>query len=173
MSERWLPIPGWDGVYDVSDHGRVRSRARFVDAKLGSKRWQSERVLSPGRMPHGHLTVRLCRNATGKSHAVHRLVLLAFVGPGPDGTECCHNNGDPADNRLSNLRWDTRIENQRDRVRHGTHYNSNKTHCKHGHPLIESNLYRYGRKRACKTCVNNRATERYYAANKQQQEMSV
>lgn len=50
---------------------------------------------------------------------VHRLVLLAFVGPCPEGMEACHNNGDRRDNRLENLRWDTRRKNIQDREKHG------------------------------------------------------
>ncbi len=51
---------------------------------------------------------------------VHRLVLEAFVGPCPKGMECCHNDGDPTNNNLSNLRWDTRKANSADRKKHGT-----------------------------------------------------
>jgi hypothetical protein len=56
----------------------------------------------------------------GASRKVHRLVLEAFVGPCPPGMECCHNDGNPLNNRLDNLRWDTRRSNQLDRNRHGT-----------------------------------------------------
>ena len=52
---------------------------------------------------------------------VGRLVLMAFVGMPKDGEECCHNNGIAHDNRLENLRWDTHLENNRDRLRHGTY----------------------------------------------------
>lgn len=55
-----------------------------------------------------------------KAYMIHRLVLEAFVGPCPRGHEACHNNGNPADNRLENLRWGTREDNLRDIVRHGT-----------------------------------------------------
>lgn len=55
-----------------------------------------------------------------RSFAVHRLVLDAFVGPCPEGMEGCHNNGDPWDNRVENLRWDTHRNNMRDSMRHGT-----------------------------------------------------
>lgn len=53
-------------------------------------------------------------------HSVHRLVLLAFVGPCPDGLQACHNDGDRENNRPDNLRWDTPSSNYADRDRHGT-----------------------------------------------------
>jgi len=55
-----------------------------------------------------------------KKACVHRLVLLAFIGPCPDGMEACHNNGNPADCRLENLRWDTSAANEADKAKHGT-----------------------------------------------------
>jgi hypothetical protein len=105
--EIWKAIPGYEGQYEVSDQGRVKSYRRDHEG----------RFLRPGRMPGGHLSVALGR---GNSQCVHKLVLLAFVGPAPDKHECCHNNGNPADNRLENLRWGTRRENILDAVRHGT-----------------------------------------------------
>jgi hypothetical protein len=65
----------------------------------------------------GYLEVQI----RGKHRLVHRLVLEAFVGPCPDGMECCHDDGNPSNNRLDNLRWDTKRNNQNDRLRHGTH----------------------------------------------------
>lgn len=107
LMEIWKVIPGYEGRYEVSDQGRVKSYCRNREGRL----------LKPGRMPGGHLSVALGR---GDSQCVHKLVLLAFVGPAPDKHECCHNNGNPADNRLENLRWGTRRENILDAVRHGT-----------------------------------------------------
>jgi hypothetical protein len=107
MDERWLPIPGYEGLYEVSDMGRVRSFRRGAGG----------RMLRPGRMPAGHMSVALGR---GNSQCVHKLVLLAFVGPAPDRHECRHLNGVPADNRLENLKWGTRGENIRDAIAHGT-----------------------------------------------------
>jgi hypothetical protein len=105
--EIWKLVPEYDGKYEVSDQGRVRSFQRYPQG----------RILRPGRMPSGHLSVALGR---GNSQCVHKLVLLAFVGAAPDKHECRHLNGDPADNRLENLCWGTRSENINDAVRHGT-----------------------------------------------------
>lgn len=63
----------------------------------------------------------------GKNYHVHRLVLEWFVGPCPEGMEACHNDGDSTNNRLDNLRWDTRKANIIDSVKHGTHYTGKGT----------------------------------------------
>ncbi len=106
MMENWKDIPGYEGRYQVSDQGRVKSFCRRAEGVL----------LRPGRMPEGHLSVALGK---GNSQTVHRLVLLAFVGAPPEKHECLHGNGIPSDNRLENLRWGTRGENIRDAYTHG------------------------------------------------------
>jgi hypothetical protein len=104
--EIWKLVPEYDGKYEVSDQGRVRSFQRDPQG----------RILRPGRMPGGHLSVALGR---GNSQCVHKLVLLTFVGVAPDKHECLHINGVPSDNRLTNLRWGTRSENMKDAYAHG------------------------------------------------------
>lgn len=85
---------------------------------------------------------------------VHTAVLLAFVGERPEGLEACHNNGIPSDNRLENLRWDTRSSNRRDTILHGKDHNKFKAECKNGHPFDGENLsYRPDGARRCKTCT--------------------
>ena len=68
-------------------------------------------------LKYGYPTVSLGRK---NEHRVHRLVLETYVGPCPEGMEACHNNGNRQDNRLENLRWDTRSNNRYDAVQHGT-----------------------------------------------------
>ncbi len=167
MTERWLPVPGHEGLYEVSDRGRVRSLGRYVQlGHPGSKpRWQHERILRPGVTRGTYRTVRLSRNSIGKTFILHRLVLETFVGPAPDGTECCHNNGDASDNRLANLRWDTAKANMADQLAHGTHWSARKTHCKHGHEFTSGNTYHFinqagNPRRMCKACCLNRGRER-------------
>lgn len=77
-------------------------------------------VLRPSITKKGYRNYVLCVNGTKKYCQGHRLVLQAFVGPCPEGMEACHNNGNPADNRLENLRWDTPSSNALDKVKHGT-----------------------------------------------------
>ena len=78
--------------------------------------------------PRGYLRLHLQKNGRRYDVMVHRLVLEAFVGPCPKGMECCHNNGDTSDNRLRNLRWDTRSSNAKDAFRHGTRNNCGENH---------------------------------------------
>lgn len=120
MNEVWRAVPGYKGVYEVSNMGRVRSLDRVVVCEGPVKgRYLSRkkgRVLRPGPSNSGHLSVVLGRNQT---RMVHELVLRAFVGPPPVKHECCHTNGSPKDNRVVNLRWGTRSDNNIDAVRHG------------------------------------------------------
>jgi hypothetical protein len=161
MTEQWLPVAGWEGAYEVSDQGRVRSLERTVLRRgHGGKRRVPAKLLTPSPNDKGTMAVGL-GNGTRKTtrRQVGRLVLETFVGPCPPGLECCHANDNPADNRLINLRWDTRSANQVDRVHNGNHYNSNKTHCIHGHEFTPENARIVTRangrtRRQCRACAS-------------------
>jgi len=99
-------LPGFPGYYVTRD-GRVRSDKR-------GGRWLCTKIDKDG-----YLCVCLYQGRKHYFH-VHTLVLLAFGFPRPYGMECCHNDGDPRNNRLENLRWDTRKGNYQDSIRHGT-----------------------------------------------------
>lgn len=118
--ENWKPVPGWENAYEVSDLGQVRSMDRCVCARGGKTRTHRGRVLRPTVIKDGYLRVKLSANGRQILKTVHRLVLLAFVGPCPEGKQVCHGNGDPKDNRLSNLRYGSVTENHADRKKHGT-----------------------------------------------------
>jgi hypothetical protein len=125
MSKVWKPIPGWAGFYEVSDGGDVRSVDRNFEVLAPGRarhlRYLRGRLLAATESPNGYSLVVLSRPRCAAVHRyIHRLVLLAFQGPCPEGMEVCHNNGIRADNRLENLRYDTRAANARDRVAHGT-----------------------------------------------------
>ena len=116
MSETWRQIPGFEGRYEVSDLGRVRSLDRAVQTSNGQVRRYKGMLLSPGRQnDFGHVTVMLGRD--GGSRCVHELVLLAFVGPPGEGQECRHLDGDGANNRLGNLCWGSKSQNGKDVTR--------------------------------------------------------
>lgn len=106
--EEWRDIPGYEGRYQASDLGQVRSLDRVEQTIDGPRRYRG-RVLHPGRRrASGHVAVCLGKRNTKD---VHPLVLRAFVGPPPEGHEALHLNHTPTDNRLNNLRWGTRGEN--------------------------------------------------------------
>lgn len=111
------PIEGFEG-YGVDSDGVVWSRYIPRKHELGPT-W---RPLAPAVNAGGYLQVGLTRRpGQRQSLLVHHLVLTAFVGPRPDGMDACHfPDRDPKNNRLSNLRWDTRYGNTADKVAHGT-----------------------------------------------------
>lgn len=120
MSEIWKDIPGYEGRYQASTYGRIRSVDHYVRCgKNGNgNRLVRGRTLRPGRYCRtGHLSVVLGKKANGSP--VHQLVSLTFLGPCPDGMEVLHNDGNPANNQLDNLRYGTRTENILDVFRIG------------------------------------------------------
>lgn len=164
-TETWKPVLGYEGIYEVSDHGNVRSLKRTVTFKDGRKRtWPSAcRTTQPRES--GNLNVMLHKDGKpGESRHVAQMVMESFVFPRPEGMEVCHGNGDPTDNRLDNLRWDTRQGNVRDCIAHGNNVNLNKTTCPRGHSLKEPNLVgsalRRGR-RECLACNRGRGVVRW------------
>ena len=118
-AEEWRPIPGWKGMYEVSDCGRVRSVDRIVPHKKSGQLQLTGRMLRSSPEPTGHRILKLYRNAKGTTWRVHGLVALAFIGPCPPSQEVCHEDGDPANNHVANLRYDTRLSNCADTIRHG------------------------------------------------------
>lgn len=101
-------IPGYS-MYGASKDGRIWSYKKRLWLKPFS------------HYKAGHLCVKLWEKRKRHSEQVHRLILITFVGPCPKGMECCHWDGNPKNNTLENLRWDTRSANRFDSVRHGTH----------------------------------------------------
>lgn len=116
----WRAVVGFEGSYEVSSDGQVRSLTRIIS----DGRRITGRTMKHCAGTHGHPQLLLSRNGKRYQRYVHRLVLEAFVGPCPEALEACHWNGNPADNRIDNLRWDTRSANGIDAVRHGRHRNN-------------------------------------------------
>lgn len=105
----------YEPVCMVSDLGRVKSRRRFSQS---GNRYYGGKLLKPVRMSNDYRSVNLGAATNGRQISIHRAVLETFVGPCPSGMEGCHYDGDRSNNKLSNLRWDTRSENIKDVVRH-------------------------------------------------------
>ena len=111
---KWLPIPGYEGYYEVSDLGIVRSVPRHNHRGA----WYSGRILRMQLNMRGYLQVSLSKHGRCRNRLVHQLVLTAFAGRRPRGKEARHLNGIKTDCRAVNLKWGTRSENRLDIVRH-------------------------------------------------------
>jgi hypothetical protein len=108
--EEWRPVPGWEDIYEVSNHGRVRSR------RVGR---YSGRVLAACAGPGGYRAVQLYRDGMRQQAYVHTLVALTFHGPRPAGLQIRHLDGNQLNNRPENLCYGTAAENAADTYRHG------------------------------------------------------
>lgn len=119
-TEFWRDIPGWEGFYQASSLGRVKSLDRVVQGKDGrGQRWQG-RILKQA-MGRGRLCVFLQRPDHREMYWTHRVVCLAFHGDPPQQRMvAAHWDGDKFNNKPDNLRWATHAENTRDALRHGT-----------------------------------------------------
>lgn len=163
MTEKWRAVPGWEGTYEVSDQGRVRSLPRSVRGGFTGHRLVLGRVLQPVKRTSGHRGVILTDGDRRERPGVHQLVARAFLGPCPNGHEVCHNNGDPTDNRAENLRYGTRHENIMDAVKHRAHWQTKKDVCPRGHPLEAPNLPPWlKRGRECLACKRAGDYVRYH-----------
>lgn len=109
--EIWKDIKGFEGIYQVSNFGRVKSLERFRKGKNGCLVTVKERILKQGIIRNGYYNVILCKNSIEKNYLVHRLVWIAFNGSIPEGYDINHLNEKKFDNRLENLNLMTHREN--------------------------------------------------------------
>jgi len=110
MTENWKPVTGWQGLYDVSDHGRVRSWSRYKNGACLK--------LVPDR--DGYLVSQFAADGRREWFRIHQVVLREFVGPCPDGLQVSHKDGNPQNNSLSNLIYETAKANTARQKAHGT-----------------------------------------------------
>ena len=114
IEEEWRDIPGWEGSYQVSSHGRVRSLDRVVIDKNGRRSPRAGKVLSPA-LSQDYPSVALYRpSQQAHTRCVHQLVALAFHGPRPEGLETRHLDGNKLNNTPENLAYGTHAENMAD-----------------------------------------------------------
>lgn len=116
----WRAVPRYEGIYEVSDAGWVRSVDRVVHFADGRVRQYRGQVLADYNDGNGYPKVTLKNKDRGARVHVHVLLAAAFIGPRPDGQEVCHNDGKPANCTRTNLRYDTPVGNYADRFLHGT-----------------------------------------------------
>ena len=110
MEEEWKDIEGYEGLYQVSNFGRVKS--------LNYHRQKIERLMALSPYPHGYLKVHLFKDGKGKRFFVHRLVAQAFI-PNPKNLATVnHKDENPSNNVVTNLEWLSNADN----LRYGEHY---------------------------------------------------
>lgn len=110
MKEEWRDIPGYEGLYQVSNLGRVRSLDRYVDHGQ-TKALRKGRILKQGRASGGYMMVQLCNGGGGSNKLVHRLVADLFVPNVENLAEVNHKDENKENNRADNLEWCTRSYN--------------------------------------------------------------
>lgn len=156
--EKWLPIPEFEGRYEVSDQGRIRSQL-------------TDKILTPHFRRYSVVDLR--RDGRYFKRYVHHLVAIAFIGPRPTGMLVRHRDDDRRNNSAANLVYGTQSQNMFDAVANGVHPTGSKTHCKNGHPFTPENTY-IGTyrdptgvirpRRQCRACTN--AAQRAYQERK-------
>ncbi len=149
--ERWLSVIDYEGLYLVSDLGRVRSLPRNTT---------SGRILKQHADDVGRLDVKLSKNGVEKTRRVHQLVAEAFIGPCPPGQEVRHLDDDPSNNCLANLAYGTSKQNKADMLRNHGHYKDAITHCPQDHAYTPENTYHGPKGRECRKCHSERSRER-------------
>ncbi len=104
--EKWVPVVGYEGIYDVSDHGRVRRMKAGQGAVAG-------KILKSCINTGGYPQIQLRKNGAMHTISLHRLVASSFIGPCPSGKEINHLDGDKTHNYPYNLEYTTHKENHR------------------------------------------------------------
>lgn len=170
-TEEWRAIPGYEGRYAVSSHGRVKSLPFWATNRWGPM-LRSEKIRKQSLNNKGYPWVELSDGqGNSRKFLVHRLVLLAFVGEPPPGKpNGLHRDDTPTHNHVGNLYWGDQSENQADSIANGTNFAVNKTTCPLGHLLVPPNLVEWQvdqDKRVCLACslaVNNHRQDAIAAA---------
>lgn len=116
MQELWLPVVGWEGLYEVSDHGRVRSLPRTRRNRV----YGGKLMLGVRRGPYWAARLRDASTGRQALENVHVLIAAAFIGPRPAGQVVRHGPNGSLDNSVGNLCYGTQKENHEDKRRDGT-----------------------------------------------------
>lgn len=118
--EVWMPVLGYEGYYEASNLGNVRKDIASSNRSLGI----AGKILKPSANKFGYQHISLSKNGVVKTHRVAKVILSAFCGDKPfEKAHVAHNDGNPSNNKLTNLRWATALENQYDVLRHGNRCN--------------------------------------------------
>lgn len=128
MSEEWKTIKGYEGLYEVSTLGRVKSLDRYVNCCYGSKQLRKGRLIRFIHKPNGYLMASLCKSGNRKNFYVHRLVAEAFLEKQEGKDFVNHIDRDRKNNNLNNLEW----VNVRENILYSLPYRKKRNNCYHG-----------------------------------------
>ncbi len=121
MTEQWKELPGFEGFYEVSNLGALRSLSHAAKGSYNTVRsFPGQLMTLSTYKASGYKYVNVSKEGKRSKVKMHRAVLLAFSGPCPPRREARHLNGARADNRFENLCWGTKAQNYNDRRSHGT-----------------------------------------------------
>lgn len=130
--EEWKTINGFEGCYEVSNKGQIRSLDRWVANTASSSRFLKGQIIKPFIQANGYADVKLAAKGKKTTHYIHRLVATAFHGPGKPNDDAMHLDGNKINNIPQNLAWGTRKENVADGIRRGVWAHGER----HGHAKL-------------------------------------
>lgn len=161
LMESWKDIQGYEGLYQVSNLGRIKSLERVVaNNKNGGVRTVEEKILTPTDNGNGYKLVGLNKNRHRKNHYVHRLVAVAFVSNPTQAEYVNHIDYNRENNKANNLEWCTQKENIQHSIEHlrKPHRTSRQTNTGHKYIYLRNDKYR--------VCVPNKKERRFNTLEK-------
>ena len=154
--EEWRPVLGWEGLYEVSSLGRVKTLPREVPYFRGGTATRKEKVMACAIDKEGYAVVLLQHKGKRKLCKVHRLMAESFILDKPEGKDwVLHKDGYVDNLTIDNLYWGDQQDNEQDKLRHKRHPQAIKTHCMRGHEFSDSNTHinkKTGARR-CRSCL--------------------
>ena len=158
IKEEWRNVRGYEGLYQISNKGRIKSLDRYVKNSRKGNRLIKEKVLNPTDNGHGYKIIGLNYKGKRKNHYIHRLVAEAFI-PNPYNKKCVnHIDYDRGNNNVDNLEWCTTKENMQhsvERMSHPKKFSRTNTGERYIYKRKNSNVYRivihYKEYSSCKT----------------------
>jgi len=167
MSETYIDIPGYEGLYQVSNYGNVKSVSHFTRNNAnGGVRFAKGRKLATYKMPNGYLQVQLSNGNKREKKYVHRLVAIAFLENKNNYTDVNHIDGDKNNNNVSNLEWCSHKKNQIHMFKNGLTkgarvvmcLDTRKTYYSISEAVRKTGVSKYYIRKSCEEHNNNKDT---------------
>lgn len=138
LKEIWMPINGYEGIYEISNYGNIRSLDRRKrHSNIGFTSICKGQTLKPKTHANGYYEVSLCKNGKSKFKLIHRLVAQSFIENPENKPQVNHKNGNKKDNHINNLEWVTQKGNAEHAVKIGLYGNGERMY---NHILSEKDV---------------------------------